>query len=54
MMYYSLIYSRIQYGMVTWDTCSKTLLQELNLKLNNIVRTITYGSKFCPVTSKSS
>ena len=50
MLYYSLIYSRIQYGIVTWGTANKTLMQELNVKLNNIVRTITYSSKYCPVT----
>ena len=47
---YSLIYGRIQYGIVTWGTANKTVLQELNVKLNNIVRTITYSSKYCPVT----
>ena len=31
-------------------TANKTVLQELNVKLNNIVRTITYSSKYCPVT----
>ena len=51
MLYYSLIYSRIQYGIVTWGTANQTLMHELNVKLNNIVRTITYSSKYCPVTS---
>ena len=50
MIYYSLIYNRIQYGIVTWDTANKTVLQELHVKLNNIVRTITYSSRYCPVT----
>ena len=36
-LYYSLIYSRIQYGIVTRGTANKTLMQELNVKLNNIV-----------------
>ena len=49
-IYYSLIYSRIQYGIVTWGTANKTVLQELNVKPNNIVRTITYSSKYCPWT----
>ena len=26
-------------------------MHELNVKLNNIVRTITYSSKYCPVSS---
>ena len=50
MIYHSFIYSRIQYGIVTWGTANKTVLQELNVRLNNIVRTITYSSKYCPVT----
>ena len=50
MICYSLIYSRIQYGIVTWGAANKTVLQELNVKLNNIVRTITYSSKYSPVT----
>ena len=51
MLYYSLTHSRIQYGIVAWGTANKTLMQELNVKLNNIVCTITYSSKYCPVTS---
>ena len=51
MLYYSLIYIRIKYGIVTWGTESKTLLQELNVKLNNIVLTIANSSKYCPVAS---
>ena len=50
MIYYSLIYSRIQCGIVARGTANKTILQELNVKLNNIIRTITYSSKYCPVT----
>ena len=50
MIYYSLIYNRIQDGIVTWGTANKIILQELNVKLNNIVRTITFSSKYCPVT----
>ena len=49
-MYYSLIYGRIQYGIVTWGTANKTLMHELNVKLNNLVRSIMYGSKYCPVS----
>ena len=51
MLYYSLIHSRIQYGIVTWGTANKTLIQKLNVKLSNIVRAITYSSRYCPVTS---
>ena len=47
----SLIYIRIQYGIVIWGTANKTLMQELNVKLNNKVRTIAYSSKYCPVAA---
>ena len=50
MLYHSLIHSRIQYGIVTWGTANKTLIHELNIKLNNIVRTITYSNRSCPMT----
>ena len=50
MIYYSLIYNYIQYGIVTWGTANKTILQELNVKLNDIVRTVTYSSQYYPVT----
>ena len=30
---------------------NKTVMQEFNVNLNNIVRTITYSSKCCQVTS---
>ena len=51
MLYDSLVYSRIQYGIVTWGTANQTLMHERNVKLNNIVRTITYSSKYCPAIS---
>ena len=51
MLYYLLIYSRIQYGIVIWGTTNKTLMLELNVRLNNIVGVIPYSSKYCPVTS---
>ena len=45
----SVIYSGVQYGTVTWGKANKTLMHELDVKLNNIVRTMTYGSKYCSV-----
>ena len=49
-MYYSLIYSRVQYGITIWVSAKKTHLLDLSRRLNNIVRIITYSSKFCPIT----
>ena len=50
MLYYSLIYSRIQYGLLIWGTAAKSHLNELMIRLNNVIRTITYSSKYCPMT----
>ena len=50
MLYYSLVYSRIQYGIILWGSTFKSVLRELEVRLNHIVRTI--GSrKFDHVTS---
>ena len=50
MLYHSLVQSKVQYGIAVWGNAAKTRLQELNLRLNNIIRTITFSSKFCSVT----
>ena len=50
MLYYSLVYSRVQYGTSTWGTATKSRLHEINVRLNNIVRTISCKSKFMHVT----
>jgi len=47
MLYYSLVYSRIDYGNVIWRNAAKTYLQKLSTRLNNIIRTITFSTKFC-------
>ena len=50
LIYYSFIYSRVQYGITIWSSAKKTHLHDLSIRLNNIVRIITYSSKFCPIT----
>ena len=50
MLYYSLIYSKIQYGIVLWITATKARLQEINVRLNSIVRSITRSGKYATVT----
>ena len=40
-LYHSLIYSKLQYGILVWGTTSKTYLCELVVRSNNIVRIIT-------------
>ena len=46
LLYYSLIYSRIQYGIILWGTVSNTRQKEIILRLNNIVRIMTWSRKF--------
>ena len=50
MLYYSLIYSRITYGITVWGTASKTTLHELEVRLNNIIRAIAYSNMNCHVS----
>ena len=51
MLCYSLVRSRIQYGIILWGSTSfKLVLRELKVRLNNIVRTITGSRKFDHVT----
>ena len=49
-MYHSLVYSRLQYGIIIWATGTKTLLQEIRVLQNNIIRILTYNKKFSHVT----
>ena len=46
LLYYSLIYSRVQYGIILWETATYTRQKEIVLRLNNIVRIMTCSRKF--------
>ena len=50
MLYYAFICSRVQYGILVWDTATKTKLREIEIRLNNIVRTITWNKRFSHVS----
>ena len=50
MLYYSLVYSHLIYGIRAWGTAHQRKLHEIEVKLNNIVRTITKNKKFSHVT----
>ena len=51
MVYHNLVYSRLQYGIIIWATGTKTLLREIRVLQNNIIRILTYNKKFSLVTS---
>ena len=53
MVYHSLVYSRLQYGIIIWATGTKTLLQEIRVLQNNIIHILTYNKKFSHVTPLS-
>ena len=46
LLYYSLIYSRVQYGIILWGTATYTRRKEIVLRLNNIARIMTWSRKF--------
>ena len=46
LLYYSLIYSHIQYGIILWGTATYTRQKEIVLRLNNIVWIMTWSRKF--------
>ena len=50
MLYHSFACSRIRYGITAWVTAANRYLKENETKLSNIVRTITWKTKFSRVT----
>ena len=50
MLYFSLVYSRIQYGITLWGTSAKSYMREINVRLNNVVRSMTYSKKYSHVS----
>ena len=49
LLYYSIIYSRIKYGILSWGTASNLLLKKVEIGLNRILRVITNKSIYTPV-----
>ena len=50
MLYYSFVYSYVNYGITTWGTADQSKEHEIKVKMNNIVRTITWNKKFTHVS----
>ena len=46
MLYYSFVYSCVNYGITTWGRANQSKKHEIEVKINNIVRTITWNKKF--------
>ena len=49
-LYYSLVHHRIQYGIILWGSTFKSVLRELEVRINNIVWTTTGRRKLDHVT----
>ena len=49
-LYRSLILSRIQSGILIWGNAAKIHLREISVRINNIIRTITFISNNCKMT----
>ena len=50
LLYYNLVYSRIQYGLLTWGTATKQL-KKIEVCLNRIVRIATFSSIYTPINT---
>ena len=50
MLYYSLVYSCVNYGITTWGTADQSKKHDIEVKMNNIVRTIAWNKKFLHVS----
>ena len=51
-LYYtcSFVYSCVNYGITIWGTADQNKKHEIEVKMNNIVRTITWNKKFTHVS----
>ena len=50
MLYFSLVYSRMQCGITLRGTSAKSYMRETNVRQNNVIRSITYSKKFLHVS----
>ena len=50
MLYYSFVYSRLIFGITAWGTIAQNQLREIEVELNNIIRTMTWNKKFFHVS----
>ena len=51
LLYYNLVYSRIQYGILTWSTATKLLTKKIEVCLNHIIRIATFSSIYTPINT---
>ena len=51
LLYYNLVYSKVQYGILTYGTAAKSLLHKIVININRILRIITFSSIYTSVMS---
>ena len=51
MLYYTLAYSKIQYGSIVWEKVNKTFFAVAKVKFNKVLRIILSCSKFNPIST---
>ena len=51
LLYYNLVYSQIQYGILTWGTATKLLTKKIEVRLNRIIRIATFSSINTPINT---
>ena len=50
MLYYSLLYNKIQYGIIVRGTANKTLQEYFQVKLNNVLTIVLSYNIYTPVS----
>ena len=51
LLYYNLVYSQIQYGILTWGTATKLLTKKIEVCLNHIVKIATFSFIYTPINT---
>ena len=49
MLYYGLVYSKLQYGIFVWGAAAVKYLSEIQVNMNKILRAITNSSRYSPL-----
>ena len=47
----SIVYSRSQYGILTWGTATKLVTKKIEVRLNRIIRIATLSSIYTPINT---
>ena len=50
MLCYSFVYSRLTYDITAWGTAAQNQLRKIEVKLNNIIRIMTWNKSFSHVS----